>query len=155
MQGRGIPPSAVDDAIEHGDVVGAFERRDHPLRAAQQRQRRCEPGWAGCNGRLRPLPLEVAISQVAERTASLMRERIAELEAGRIGVSRLVGDLEALIASLDGEVASERVDELQSAWWPLELGNATAIDHGRAELSLSQRQEVEDACRELRRLLDA
>lgn len=94
------------------------------------------------------------MSEVAERTASLMRDRLAEFEAGRIGLSRLVGDLEALIASLDGELDPDRVDELQSAWWPLELVNATAIDQGRKELSPQQRQDVEGACRELRGLLE-
>ena len=76
-------------------------------------------------------------------------------EAGAISLSRLVGDSEALIASLDGELDAERVDELQSASWPLELVNATAIDQGHTELSPRQRQDVEDACRELRRLLAA
>jgi len=93
------------------------------------------------------------MSEIAERAASLMRQRLADFEADRIGLSRLVGDLEALIASLEDELHADRIDELQSAWWPLEVANATAIDQGRVELSAEQREEVEAASRELRRLL--
>jgi hypothetical protein len=43
---------------------------------------------------------------------------------------------------MDGfvERTGERVADLQSAWWPLELVDATAIDAGTSALTAEQRR---------------
>jgi hypothetical protein len=87
-----------------------------------------------------------------ERTGERMRERVADFESGAIGLPRLVADLEALIASLEGDAPPKLVADLQSAWWPLELVNATAIDTG-APLTAEQQETVKRAAADLLGLL--
>jgi hypothetical protein len=88
-----------------------------------------------------------------ERTGERMRERIADYESGAIGLPRLVADLEALIASLEGDAPPKFVADLQSAWWPLELVNATVIDAGASALTEAQQETVERAVVDLLGLL--
>jgi hypothetical protein len=87
-----------------------------------------------------------------ERMAERMRERIADYESGAIGLPRLVSELEALIASLEGDAPPKLVADLQSAWWPLELVNATAIESG-APLTAEQLQIIKRARADLHSLL--
>jgi hypothetical protein len=88
-----------------------------------------------------------------ERTGERMRERIADFESDAIRLPRLVADLEVLIASLEGEAPPALVADLQSAWWPLELVNATMIEAGAATLTAEQVETVEAAIANLLALL--
>ena len=88
-----------------------------------------------------------------ERTAERIRERVADFEADTIRLPRLVADLEVLIASLEGEAPDALVADLQSAWWPLELVNATAIEAGASTLTSEQAETVQNALARLLALL--
>jgi hypothetical protein len=88
-----------------------------------------------------------------ERTGERMRERVADFESDAIRLPRLVADLEVLIASLEGEAPAQLVADLQSAWWPLELVNATAIEAGASTLTTEQAEAVENAVVRLLALL--
>lgn len=84
------------------------------------------------------------MSSFVERTGERMRERIAGYQAGERSLRALVADLEALIASLEGEAPAALVADLQSAWWPLEMAVAQGDE---------QRAELDAACADLLRLL--
>ena len=130
MQGRGIPPSVVNDTIANGQVdQQRLQRDDDPLLAREQHQRRGQLQRTGGDGGLRTVQTAL-MDGFVERTGERMRERVADFESGAIRLPRLVADLEALIASLEGDAPPKLVADLQSAWWPLELVNATVIDTG-------------------------
>ncbi len=56
-------------------------------------------------------------------------------------VSRLSGSIDALV----GEVQEEWIEELRSAWWPLEYINAVALDGGRRHLTEQEMRALSEA----------
>lgn len=93
------------------------------------------------------------ISEAVRRSISLMKARLEDFDAGRIGLQRLVWDIEALISALAEEADADWTEELRSVWWRFELVNAIVIDEDRSELTAEEEEEVRDADRELRVLL--
>jgi hypothetical protein len=61
--------------------------------------------------------------------------------------------ISGVIEGLVGEVDQPVVERLRSAWWGLELFNATALDEGRSLLSARDRQDVAEARDRLRATL--
>jgi hypothetical protein len=57
----------------------------------------------------------------------------------------LVSRLSGLIDALVGEAQQDWIEELQSAWWPLEYVNAAALDAGRRELSEREIRAISEA----------
>lgn len=58
-----------------------------------------------------------------------MGERLAEFQNGRVGLHRLVNDLEALLHELE-QTPEEWKDEFVKAWGGLEIAYALAVDRG-------------------------
>lgn len=77
-----------------------------------------------------------------------------EAPAGVDALDRLVGRLSGLLDALVGQVDNEWLEELRSAWWPLEYVNATALGNDRATLTDVERASLSDARDEFLNLLE-
>ncbi len=77
-------------------------------------------------------------------TLSMMRIDLATFEAQpAVGaLDALVGRLSGAIDALVGRVIEAWLDELRSAWWPLEYVNATVLGDGRQQLTTAETASV-------------
>jgi hypothetical protein len=68
-------------------------------------------------------------------------------------LNRLVGTLSGAIDALVGDVDPDWLEELRSAWWPLEFVNATVLSEERQTLRNSEIESVTTARDEFLALL--
>ena len=82
----------------------------------------------------------------------------ASLEAFEVLASvdlldRLVARLSGLLDALVGQVDNDWLEELRSAWWPLEYVNANALGNDRTSLTDDERAHLVEARAEFLSLL--
>lgn len=77
----------------------------------------------------------------------------AQLEGKGLALSDLASQLGLHIDSLVGHADPDWIEELTSAWWPLDLVNALSLDSGRESLSEEDQREVTEALDRLRIIL--
>lgn len=77
----------------------------------------------------------------ADQLLDAMRAALQAYEgpAGIDPLDRLVRRLSGLLDALVGRVNSEWLEELRSAWWPLEFINAAVLGDDRAALTDQER----------------
>lgn len=93
-------------------------------------------------------------SEQVRALAEGMRKAVGTYRAGRLPLDRLVWELKSRISALQGVADQKWVEELRSAWWPLESVNAFWIESGRTDLNEDERREIDDALEELLPMLD-
>lgn len=92
------------------------------------------------------------MTESTERVRSLiegMREAARSYREGCLPLDRLVWELKSRIGALPGVADPDWVEELRSAWWPLEYVNTVWIESGRSELSDDERRQVDQGLDEL------
>jgi hypothetical protein len=77
------------------------------------------------------------MNDVANRAILVMRDRLVAYKASDDvdSLDQLVGQLSGGIDALVGHVHEEWLEDLRSAWWPLEYVNATALGSDRGHLT--------------------
>lgn len=76
------------------------------------------------------------ITESARQVLASMRAALADYEPGP-GVDpldRLVGSLSGSLDALVGQVDADWLEEMRSAWWPLEFVNASVLGDDRQTL---------------------
>lgn len=84
-----------------------------------------------------------------------MRAALKEFEPGTSvdTLDRLVGELSGLIESLVGSVDVDLVEDMRSAWWPLEFVNAIVLSEERERLTEAEIEAASTARDEFLALL--
>jgi hypothetical protein len=83
----------------------------------------------------------------------LLERVLADFDAGRSELSRLVRDVESVIDSLVTFADAGWVTELRGLWGELEIVYAVMLDEGRKVLTDDERRDVAETVTALRRLL--
>lgn len=80
------------------------------------------------------------ITPAAQEILASMRAALDSFEPSATidPLDRLVSRLSSLLDGLVGQVDNEWLEELRSAWWPLEYVNATALGSDRSSLTDEQ-----------------
>lgn len=83
----------------------------------------------------------------ARKIVAEMRKSLSTYDASPEAVSldRLVGRLSGAIDALTGQVDDSWLDELRSAWWPLEYVNASVLSDDRTQLTQEEADSVSRA----------
>jgi hypothetical protein len=81
-----------------------------------------------------------------------MREHLDQYEGGVIGLDHLIGSLDALLALLEGTDQAWR-DAFRYEWGTLETVYAIALDRGLPQPSSENQTLINDAIKNMRRLL--
>lgn len=82
-----------------------------------------------------------------------MERALADFDAGRSDLSRLVRDVESVVDSLATLAETGWVTELRGLWGELEIVYAVMLDEGRKALTDDERRDVAETVTALRRLL--
>jgi len=95
------------------------------------------------------------MDDLARRTISAMRSSLAAYAApvDVASLDLLVGQLSGAIDSLTGQVDDDWLNEIRSAWWPLEYVNASVLGDDRGQLTASEVEAVSAARDEFLALL--
>jgi hypothetical protein len=83
----------------------------------------------------------------------LLERSLADYEAGRSDMARLVRDVESVIDSLADVADAAWVSELRERWGALEIVYALMLDESRASPTDDERGDVAEAVSALRLLL--
>jgi hypothetical protein len=97
--------------------------------------------------------IETAAREVLEGVRATLEGYAPEGDVA--GLDRLVGRLSGSIDALVGKVDAEWLEELRSAWWPLEYVNASVLDADRLALTAAEVRSVSEARDEFLALLIA
>ena len=116
------------------------ETPDRRFSTAAGHQRRGERGWSSHYCRLRPVQAAMT-TPTADQLLDAMRASLLAYEgtANIDPLDRLVGRLSGLLDALVGQVNSDWLEELRSAWWPLEYINAAVLGDDRVALTDQER----------------
>lgn len=91
----------------------------------------------------------------ARRTITAMRSSLAAYGASAdvMSLNLFIGQLSIDMDSLTGHVDEDWLNEMRSAWWPLEFVNAMVLDGDRRHLTASEVEAVATARDEFLALL--
>ena len=80
------------------------------------------------------------ITESARPVLASMRTALKAFEAGPSvdPLDRLVGELSGSLDALVGQVDADWLEEMRSAWWPLEFVNASVLGEDRQTLKESE-----------------
>ena len=80
------------------------------------------------------------ITESARQILASMRAALGNYEPGPSvdPLDRLVGSLSGSLDALVGQVDADWLEEMRSAWWPLEFVNASVLGDDRLTLQVSE-----------------